>query len=157
MCSSDLKIISLNTVNGLTFSTYTRHKGNSLILIYQSSLQSIPVRIETMIQIFKDKILYVVQYFLQSESVDVFAKYPTLKITTQSKNCGQLVVVDSGDIESHFACLDIDSDHIAVVSLSRVSLLNFQNIYFSLFSFIGILILKVFTLFNPCLPESINM
>ena len=151
------KIVSLHTVNGVTFSTYTRHKGNSLILIRQSSLQSIPARIETMIQISKDEILYVVRYFLQSESVDVFAKYPTLKITTRSKNCGQLVVVDSGDIESHFACLDIDSDHIAVVSLSRVSLLNFRNIYFSLFSFIGILILKVFILFNPCLPESINM
>lgn len=117
------KIISLNTVNGLTFSTYTRHKGNSYILVRQSSPQSVPARIETMVQISKSVILYVVRFFLRSESVDVFAKYPTLKITTWSKNCGQLVVVDSRDVETHFACLAIGSDHIAVVSLSRVRLL----------------------------------
>ena len=39
------KIFSLHTVNGLTFSTYTHHKGNSFILIHQSSLQSIPAHI----------------------------------------------------------------------------------------------------------------
>lgn len=123
------KIISLHTVNGLTFSTYTRHKGNSFILIRQSSRQSIPARIETMFQISKNKILYAVRYFLRSESGDVFAKYPTLKITTWSKNCGQLVVVDSINIESHFASLAIDSDHIAVVSLSRVSLLILSRFF----------------------------
>jgi hypothetical protein len=120
------KIVSLHRLNGLTFSTYTRHKGNSFILIRQSSLHSIPARIENIIQISKNEILYVVRYFLQSASGDVFAKYPDLKITTWSKNCGQLVVVHSRDIESHFACLAIDSDHIAVVSLSRVSLLIFS-------------------------------
>ena len=124
------KIVSLHRVNGLTFSTYARHKGNSLILIRQSSLQSIPARIENIIQISKNEILYVIQYFLQSGSGDVFAKYPDLKITTWSKNCGQLVVVPPRDVDSHFACLAIDSDHIAVVSLSRVSLLIFQHFVF---------------------------
>ena len=124
------KIVSLHMVNGLTFSTYTHHKGNSFILIRQSSLQSIPARIETMIQTSKNEILYVVRCFLRSESGDVFAKYPTLNITTWSKNCGQLVVVDPRDIESHFSCLAIDSDNIAVVSLSRVSLL-ISNRFFS--------------------------
>ena len=65
------KIVSLHTVNGLTFSTYTHHKGNSFILIHQSSLQSIPAHIKTMIQISKNEILFVVQYFLWSESSDV--------------------------------------------------------------------------------------
>jgi hypothetical protein len=129
------KIASVHTVNGLTFSTYTRHKGNSFILIRQSSsLQSIPARIESMIQISKTEMLYVVRHFLRSESGDVFAKYPTLKITTWSKNCGQLVIVHSRDIESHFACLAIDSDHIAVVSLSHVSLLKFSvDLFFLIF------------------------
>lgn len=129
------KIVSVHTVNGLTFSTYTRHKGNSFILIRQSSsLQSIPARIETMIQISKNEILYVVRHFLRSESGDVFAKYPALKITIWSKNCGQLVIVHPRDVESHFACLAIDSDHIAAVSLSRVSLLNFSaDLFFLIF------------------------
>ena len=133
------KIVSLHTVNGLTFSTYTRHKGNSFILIRQSSLQSIPAHIETMIQISKNEILYVVRYFLRSESTDVFAKYPALNITTWSKNCGQLVVVHSGDIESHFAYLAMDSDYIAVVSLSRVSLLIFSADLFFLILFYRII------------------
>ena len=119
------KILSLHTMNGVTFSTYTRHKGNSLILVRQSSLQSesVPACIETMIQTSKKEILYVVRFFLRLESGDVFAKYPVLKITTWSKNWGQLVVIHPKDVESHFACLAIDSNCIAAVSLSRVSLI----------------------------------
>ena len=116
------KILSLHTVNGITFSTYTRHKGNSLIFVRRSSLQSVPACIETMIQTSKKEILYVVRFFLQLESGDVFAKYPVLKITTWSKNLGQLVVIHPRDVEAHFACLAIDPDCIAAVSLSRVSL-----------------------------------
>jgi hypothetical protein len=118
------KILSLHTVNGVTFSTTTRHKGNSLILVRQSSPQPVPACIETMIQTSNKEILYVGRFFLRSESGhdDVFAKYPVLKITTWSKNCGQLVVIHPKDVESHFASLAIDSNCIAAVSLSRVGL-----------------------------------
>ena len=115
-------------MNGLTFSSFTRHRGNSSILIRRSHpsgfLPSVPAQIESIIQISSTETLFIVKYFLKtmSTSSDPFEKYPTLHASLWSRNLGQLVAVKPEDVESHFACLPIvwdGNECVAVISLSR--------------------------------------
>ena len=46
----EAKVLSSYTLNGLKFSTFTRHRGNSFILVRRPSLPSIPARIESILQ-----------------------------------------------------------------------------------------------------------
>jgi len=119
----EAKVLSSYTLNGLTFSTFTRHRGNSFVLIRRPSLPSVPARIESMLQISANEIYFVVRYFLKTLSDDPFDKYPVLQSSLWSQDLGQLVVIKPQDVESHFACLAFEwrgTDSLAIVSLSRV-------------------------------------
>ena len=110
-------------LNRLIFSTFTRHRGNSFILVHHLSLPSIPARIESMLQTPSNDIFFVTQYFLKPMSDNPFEKYPVLQSSLWSQDLGQLVIVKPQDVESHFACLTFEwrgADSVAVVSLSRV-------------------------------------
>ena len=111
-------------MNGLTFSSFTQHCGNSYILVRPSRpfLPSVPAQIESIIQISSTETLFIVKHFLKTMSSDPFEKYPALRASLWSRNLGQLVAVKSEDVESHFACLPIvwdGSECVAVISLSR--------------------------------------
>ena len=117
------KVLSSFTLNGLTFSTFTRHRGNSFILVRRPSLPSIPARIESMLQTPSNDTFFVIRYFLKPMCDDPFEKYPVLQSSLWSQDLGQLAIVKPQDVESHFACLAFGwhgADSLAVVSLSRV-------------------------------------
>jgi hypothetical protein len=119
----EAKVLSSYSLNGLTFSTFARHRGNSFVLIRRPSFPSLPAQIESMLQISANEIYFVVRYFLKPVSDDPFDKYPVLQSSLWSQDLGQLVVVKPQDIESHFACLAFEwrgTDSLAIVSLSRV-------------------------------------
>jgi hypothetical protein len=121
----EAKVLSSYMLKGLTFSTFTRHKGNSFILVRRPSLPSIPARIESMLQTPSNDIFFVIRYFLKRMSDDPFKEYPVLQSSLWSQDLGQLVIVKPQDVESHFACLVFKRngiDSLAVVSLSRVFL-----------------------------------
>ena len=117
------KVLSSYVLNGLTFSTFNRHRGNSFILVRRPSLPSIPAQIESMLQTPSNDIFFVARYFLKPMSNDPFKKYPVLQSSLWSQELGQLVIVNPQDVESHFAYLAFKwngTDSLAVVSLSRV-------------------------------------
>ena len=120
----EAKILSSYTLNGLTFSTFTRHRGNSFILVRRPFLPSIPARIESMLQTPSNDTFFVIRYFLKHMLSDnPFENYPILQSSLWSQDLGQLVIVKPQDVESHFACLAFKwngTDSFAVVSLSRV-------------------------------------
>jgi hypothetical protein len=119
----EAKVLSSYMLNGLTFSTFTRHRGNSFILVRRPSLPSVPAQIESMLQTPSNDTFFVARYFLKPLSNDPFKKYPLLQSSLWSQELGQLVIVNPKDVESHFACLAFKwngTDSFAVVSLSRV-------------------------------------
>jgi hypothetical protein len=119
----EAKVLSSYMLNGLTFSTFTRHRGNSFILVRRPSLPSTPARIESILQTPSNDIFFVTRFFSKLMSDDPFEKYPVLQSSLWSPDLGQLVIVKPQDVESHFACLVFKwngTDSLAVVSLSRV-------------------------------------
>ena len=123
----EAKVLSSYTLNGLTFSTFTRHRGNSFILVHRPSLPSIPAQIESILQTPTNDTFFVTRYFLKPTSCDdPFKKYPVLQSSLWSQDLGQLAIVKPQDVESHFACLAFKqngTESLAVVSLSRVFLI----------------------------------
>jgi hypothetical protein len=118
----EAKVLSSYVLNGLTFSTFTRYKGNSFILVRRPSLPSIPARIESILQT-SNGTFFVTRYFLKPTCDDPFEKYPVLQSSLWSQDLGQFVIVKPQDVESHFACLAFEwhgVGTVAVVSLSRV-------------------------------------
>src|ERR1700678_1895008 len=95
-------------LNRLIFSTFTRHRGNSFILVHHLSLPSIPARIESMLQTPSNDIFFVTQYFLKPMSDNPFEKYPVLQSSLWSQDLGQLVIMRPHDVESHFTCLTFE-------------------------------------------------
>lgn len=119
----EAKILTCYTINCLTFSTSTRHRGNSLILVRRPSLPSLPARIESILQISTGETYFAVRFFLKTMSEDPFQKYPLLQSSLWSQDVGQLVIIKPQDVESHFAGLLFSwrgADCLAVISLSRV-------------------------------------
>jgi hypothetical protein len=129
----EARVLSSYILNGLTFSTFTRHKGNSFILVRRPFLPSIPARIESMLQTPSNDTFFVIRYFLKRMSCNPFEEYPVLQSSLWSQELGQLVIVKPQDVESHFACLAFKwngTDSLAVISLSRVfPLFTFVQIY----------------------------
>ncbi|KAF8801630.1 hypothetical protein BYT27DRAFT_7173847 [Phlegmacium glaucopus] len=118
----EAKILNSYTLNGLTFSTFTRHRGNSFILVRRPSLPSLPARIESILQVPTGETYFVVRFYLKTMSEDPFEKYPLLQSSLWSQDLGQLVIVKPQDVESHFAGLSfvwLGAECLAVVSLSR--------------------------------------
>jgi len=72
------KILTFYTMNGLTYSSSTWHRGNSSILVRRPSLPSVLAQIESILQISSTETLFIVKYFLRMISSDPFEKYPAL-------------------------------------------------------------------------------
>ena len=122
------KVLSSYVMDGLTFSTFKRHKGNSFILVRCSSRHAVPARIEDIIRTSSNEVLFVVQHFLKTTSNDPFQRYPVLQASLWSDRLGRTAIVKPQDVVCHFACLSLewgDANCLAVISLSRVfSLFN---------------------------------
>ena len=119
----EVKVLSTYMLNGLTFSTFTQHRGNSFILVHCPSLPSIPAQIESMLQTPSNDTFFVAWYVLKPISDDPFEKYPILQSSLWSQDLGQVIIVKPQDVECHFACLAFEwygTDSVAVVSLSQV-------------------------------------
>ena len=146
----EAQVLNYYTINKLTFSTFTRHRGNSFILVRRPSLSSVPAQIETILQVSSGDIYFVVRFFHKTMSEDPFEKYPDLQSSLWSQDLGQLVIIKPQDIESHFAGLFFTwygAGCLAVVSLSRVSLQFFHILNQHLLYFTGILIIIFSTFF----------
>jgi hypothetical protein len=126
----EARVLHYYTLNHLTFSTFTRHRGNSFVLVRRPSLSSIPAQIDSILQMPTKETYFVVRFFLKTMLDDPFRQHPVLQASLWSQNLGQLVIVKPQDIESHFACLSFewqDSKCQAVISLSRVLFLYFRD------------------------------
>jgi len=111
------------TLNHLMFSTFTRHRGNSFVMVRRLSLPSIPAQIDSILQISTQETYFVVRFFLKTMLDDPFRQHPVLQTSLWSQNLGQLVIVKPQDVESHFASLFFEwlgAECQAVISLSRV-------------------------------------
>jgi len=120
----EAKILTCYSVNRLTFTTFTRHRGNSFVLVRRPSVASIPAQIQTILQVSSGEIYFIVQFFLKTMAEDPFDKYPVLQSLLWSQDLGQLVVINPQDVESHFAGLSLmwcGALCLAVISLSRVT------------------------------------
>ena len=82
------KVLSSYTLDGLTFSTFKRHRGNSHILV-RCAYHTVPARIEEIIQTSSNDVLFVVQHFHKAASKDPFQKYPVLQTSIWSDNLGR--------------------------------------------------------------------
>jgi hypothetical protein len=125
----EAKTLHWYTLNHLTFSTFTRHRGNSFVLVRRPSLPSIPAQIDSILQISMKETYFVVRFFLKTTLDDPFQQHPVLQASLWSQNLGQLVIVKPQDVESHFACLSFERQGAkcqAVVSLSRVLFPHFE-------------------------------
>jgi hypothetical protein len=119
----EARTLNCYTLNHLTFSTFTRHRGNSLVLVRRPSLPSIPAQIDSILQIPPKETYFVVRFFLKTMLDDPFQQHPVLQMSLWSQNLGQPVIVKPQDVESHFACLSFEWQAAkcqAVISLSRV-------------------------------------
>jgi hypothetical protein len=119
----EARTLHCHTLNHLTFSTFTRHRGNSFVLVRRPSLPSVPAQIDSILQIPGKGTYFVVRFFLKTMLDDPFQQHPVLQASLWSQNLGQLVIVNPQDIESHFACLSFEWQGAkcqAVMSLSRV-------------------------------------
>ena len=119
----EARVLHYYTLNYLTFSTFTCHRGNSFVLVHPPSLPSIPAQIDSILQVPMNKTYFVVRFFLKKLLEDPFQQYPVLQMSLWSQNFGQLVIVKPQDIESHFTCLSFEWQGAkcqAVISLSRV-------------------------------------
>lgn len=121
----EAKALHCYTLNRLKFSTFTRHKGNSFVLVRRPSLPSLPAQIDSILQISAKEIYFVVRFFLRTTLEDPFERYPVLQMSLWSQDLGQLVIVKPQDVESHFASLSFEwqgANCRVVVSLLRVFL-----------------------------------
>jgi hypothetical protein len=119
----EAKTLHCYTLKNLTFSTFTRHRGNSYVLVRRPSLPSIPAQIDSILQIPTKGTFFVVRFFLKTMLEDPFQQHPVLQMSLWSQNLGQLVIVTPQDVESHFACLSFEwqgANCQGVISLSRV-------------------------------------
>ena len=120
----EAKTLNCYTLNHLTFSTFTRHKGNSFVLVRRPSLPSVPAQIDSILQISTKETYFVVRFFLGTMSEGPFEQYPDLRMSLWSQDLGQLVIVKPQDVESHFASLSFEWQGVncqVVISLSRLS------------------------------------
>ncbi|KAJ3502990.1 hypothetical protein NLJ89_g8636 [Agrocybe chaxingu] len=118
-----LQHLSSYTMDGRTFSTVSRHRGNSSVLIQSVSSRQ-PAQIQEILQTSSSDVLFVVRYFRKTKVQDPFVRYPFLQISLWEQSLGQLVIVQPHDIVCHFASTpfalqDEKDDHLAVVSLCR--------------------------------------
>ena len=123
------KVLSSYMLNGLTFSTFTWHRGNSLILVRCPSLPSNPAWIESILQTPSNGIFFVTWYFLRLMCDNPFKKYPVLQSSLWSQDLGQLVIV-----KPH---LTLHVWHLNGMALTLLPLYPYLR-YFLIFMFVQI-------------------
>jgi hypothetical protein len=126
----EAKTLHCYTLNHLTFSTFTRHRGNSFVLVRRPSLPSLPAQIDTILQTPTKETYFVIRFFLKTILDDPFQRHAILQMSLWSQNLGHPVIVKPQDVESHFACLSFvwrATKCQAVISLSRVFISIFSR------------------------------
>jgi hypothetical protein len=116
------------TINGLMYSPTSKHEGNSCILLKSQNQNQVPARIQTIFQIhFMESVqtLIAIRRHLPSRlRHDPFSRSPILRARLWGVQLGELEIIRSDQVFSHFACLPLKGEfegHVATVSLSRVS------------------------------------
>ena len=121
------RIITFHTFEGRTFTTCSRHEGNSSVLVRSSLDNSLkPARIQEILEVSSKEILYVVRHHRRVVGIpDPFAKYPFLHISLWSVTLGNCSIIRPEEVASHFASIpcsaNSENNSLAVVSLYRVS------------------------------------
>lgn len=119
-----MKPLSFFTINGLTYSTVKRHRGNSSVIVRHPSQpdKRVPAQIEDITQI-SDEVIFAVRFYRKPAVHDPFKQYPFLHASLWQPDLGQLAIVKPADVVSHFASMSFSqggNEHIAIISLSRV-------------------------------------
>ncbi len=81
------RIVTFNTFEGRTYTTHSRHQGNSSVLVRSSLDNSLkPAQIQEILEISSKEILYVIRHHRKVERgvSDPFTKYPLLNISLWS-------------------------------------------------------------------------
>ena len=124
------RVVTSHTFEGRTFTTCSRHEGNSSVLVRSSLDGSLkPARILEILEVSSKEILYVVRHHRTVEGgfSDPFAKYPFLHISLWSLILGNCAIVRPEEVASHFASIPCsfngEDKSLAVVSLYRVSVM----------------------------------
>jgi hypothetical protein len=126
---TNASILSQLTVTGITYSIFSKHSGNSCILLGSAS-QVMPAQIEHIVQfVSKDDISSVktfvaVRRFKRHDTQDPFSVYPLLQTQIWSLELGALELHPINAIQCHFARSTMvwEGEKVMImVSLSRVS------------------------------------
>ena len=122
------RIITSHTFEGRTFTTRSRHEGNSSVLVRSSLDGSLkPAQIQEILEVSSKETLYVIRHYRRVEGniSDPFAKYPFLHISLWSLTLGNCAIIHPEEVASHFASIpcsaNSENNSLAVVSLYRVS------------------------------------
>ena len=127
--------VTFHTYEGRTYTTRSRHEGNSSVLVRSSVDGSLkPAQIQEILEISSKEILYVVRHHrrVAGDTPDPFTKYPFLHISLWSLTLGNCAIIRPEEVASHFASipfsLNDEDDSLAVVSLYRVSTITITYI-----------------------------
>lgn len=112
--------------DGIVYSRSSTHLGNSLIHFYPNGVKTTltPGTVKYIIRMTQDHILFAVQRHLDlpHNTLDPFAPYPHFPAKLYSVTLADLEIVEVDWIVSHFARWQISSEHVVVVSLSKVGI-----------------------------------
>ena len=142
--------VTFHTYEGRTYTTRSRHEGNSSVLVRSSVDGSLkPAQIQEILEISSKEILYVIRHHRRVEGLisDPFAKYPFLHISLWSITLGNYIIIRPEEVASHFASIPCsmngENDSLAVVSLYRVSVTAIIMLFLFTYTsvqFLGILV-----------------
>ena len=122
-------------INGLRYTPYQKHRGNSCVLVTLSKDELVPARIDTIFQIeisgSVHTLIAVRRHLVSQATYDPFPQFPILRARLWAAQVADLEIIRPQQVSSHFACLPMSDDqqNIAILSLSRVSLINFSYIF----------------------------
>jgi len=118
------KTMTTFTMRTLTYSTFSRHKGNSSVIVKNTLSQSlVPAQIEDIIQTSNNDVLFAICHYRHQFTASPFDNWPLLQTSLWGLEMGSLVVVLSCDVVCHFASLPFQwegQEQLAVISLARV-------------------------------------
>lgn len=96
------------TIHGLTYSTSTKHAGNSCVFFKSTSRSSVPGRISHIVQFDDDTIfLGVRRHRSKSLKNDPFARYQDIGARLWDDHLSNIEIIKLGDVICHFACLPV--------------------------------------------------
>jgi hypothetical protein len=113
--------------DGIVYSRSSTHLGNSLIYFHPKGEKTlvVPGSIKYIIRKTQDQVLFAVQRHVElpKNTLDPFAQYPYFPAKLHSAILADLEIVKVDWVMSHFARWQISSQHVVIVSLSKVSCL----------------------------------